>query len=79
MPLIGICQIFSSSIADTDGVNAVTVWLAGDFDKVSGRKLLINALKHVVRVRTIFSSSLLIKIQRLYEAMLYRVIIFNVF
>lgn len=35
------------STSDTDGVNAVTVWLAGDFDKVSGRKLLINALKHV--------------------------------
>uniref|UniRef100_A0A671W1M8 UDP-glucose ceramide glucosyltransferase-like 1 n=1 Tax=Sparus aurata TaxID=8175 RepID=A0A671W1M8_SPAAU len=26
---------------------AVTMWIAGDFEKVSGRKLLLNALKHL--------------------------------
>uniref|UniRef100_A0A673BY12 UDP-glucose glycoprotein glucosyltransferase 2 n=1 Tax=Sphaeramia orbicularis TaxID=375764 RepID=A0A673BY12_9TELE len=31
-----------------NSVSAVTMWIAGDFDKVSGRKLLLNALKHVV-------------------------------
>ncbi|CAJ1079457.1 UDP-glucose:glycoprotein glucosyltransferase 2 [Xyrichtys novacula] len=30
-----------------DGVSAVTIWIVGDFEKVSGRKLLLNALKHV--------------------------------
>uniref|UniRef100_A0A7N6BS09 UDP-glucose ceramide glucosyltransferase-like 1 n=1 Tax=Anabas testudineus TaxID=64144 RepID=A0A7N6BS09_ANATE len=30
-----------------DGISAVTMWIAGDFEKVSGRKLLLNALKHV--------------------------------
>ncbi|KAM4731815.1 UDP-glucose:glycoprotein glucosyltransferase 2 [Anableps anableps] len=30
-----------------DGMTAVTVWVVGDFEKVSGRKLLLNALKHV--------------------------------
>ncbi|XP_070770594.1 UDP-glucose:glycoprotein glucosyltransferase 2 [Enoplosus armatus] len=30
-----------------DGMSAVTMWIAGDFEKVSGRKLLLNALKHV--------------------------------
>uniref|UniRef100_A0A7N6FDT3 UDP-glucose ceramide glucosyltransferase-like 1 n=1 Tax=Anabas testudineus TaxID=64144 RepID=A0A7N6FDT3_ANATE len=32
---------------DDDGISAVTMWIAGDFEKVSGRKLLLNALKHV--------------------------------
>ncbi|XP_059198602.1 UDP-glucose:glycoprotein glucosyltransferase 2 isoform X2 [Centropristis striata] len=32
---------------DEDGMSAVTVWIAGDFETVSGRKLLLNALKHV--------------------------------
>ncbi|KAJ0070361.1 hypothetical protein NL108_007747, partial [Boleophthalmus pectinirostris] len=31
---------------NSNEVNAVTMWVVGDFDKVSGRKLLINALKH---------------------------------
>uniref|UniRef100_A0AAQ5YAQ2 UDP-glucose ceramide glucosyltransferase-like 1 n=1 Tax=Amphiprion ocellaris TaxID=80972 RepID=A0AAQ5YAQ2_AMPOC len=30
-----------------DGMTAVTMWITGDFEKVSGRKLLLNALKHV--------------------------------
>uniref|UniRef100_A0A671VZC3 UDP-glucose glycoprotein glucosyltransferase 2 n=1 Tax=Sparus aurata TaxID=8175 RepID=A0A671VZC3_SPAAU len=30
-----------------DGMSAVTMWIAGDFEKVSGRKLLLNALKHL--------------------------------
>lgn len=33
--------------SDDDGITAVTMWIAGDFEKVSGRKLLLNALKHV--------------------------------
>ncbi|XP_072300712.1 UDP-glucose:glycoprotein glucosyltransferase 2 isoform X2 [Eucyclogobius newberryi] len=40
-----IMKYFSTS--DSNEVNAVTMWVVGDFDKVSGRKLLINALKHV--------------------------------
>ena len=28
----------------------MSVWIVGDFEKVSGRKLLLNALKHVVSV-----------------------------
>ncbi|KAK7882501.1 hypothetical protein WMY93_028675 [Mugilogobius chulae] len=35
------------STSDSNEANAVTMWVVGDFDKVSGRKLLINALKHV--------------------------------
>ncbi|XP_047456701.1 UDP-glucose:glycoprotein glucosyltransferase 2 isoform X2 [Mugil cephalus] len=30
-----------------DGISAVTMWIAGDFEKVSGRKLLLNAMKHL--------------------------------
>ncbi|XP_028993003.1 UDP-glucose:glycoprotein glucosyltransferase 2 isoform X3 [Betta splendens] len=33
--------------SDEDGISAVTMWIAGDFEKVSGRKLLLSALKHV--------------------------------
>ncbi|KAM9343363.1 UDP-glucose:glycoprotein glucosyltransferase 2 [Pholidichthys leucotaenia] len=32
---------------DEDGMAPVTLWITGDFEKVSGRKLLLNALKHV--------------------------------
>ncbi|XP_044071952.1 UDP-glucose:glycoprotein glucosyltransferase 2 isoform X5 [Siniperca chuatsi] len=32
---------------DEDGMSAVTMWIAGDFEKVAGRKLLLHALKHV--------------------------------
>uniref|UniRef100_A0AAQ5YWJ2 UDP-glucose ceramide glucosyltransferase-like 1 n=1 Tax=Amphiprion ocellaris TaxID=80972 RepID=A0AAQ5YWJ2_AMPOC len=37
-------KYFTSS--DEDGMTAVTMWITGDFEKVSGRKLLLNALKH---------------------------------
>uniref|UniRef100_A0A8C4II02 UDP-glucose ceramide glucosyltransferase-like 1 n=1 Tax=Dicentrarchus labrax TaxID=13489 RepID=A0A8C4II02_DICLA len=30
-----------------DGMSAVTMWIVGDFEKVSGRKLLLSALKHM--------------------------------
>lgn len=40
-------------------MSAVTVWIAGDFEKVSGRKLLFNALKHMVRIIYSLSCSLL--------------------
>ncbi|XP_054602856.1 UDP-glucose:glycoprotein glucosyltransferase 2 isoform X4 [Nothobranchius furzeri] len=33
--------------SDEDGVAAVTVWIVGDLEKISGRKLLLNALKHL--------------------------------
>uniref|UniRef100_A0A7N8YFD6 UDP-glucose ceramide glucosyltransferase-like 1 n=1 Tax=Mastacembelus armatus TaxID=205130 RepID=A0A7N8YFD6_9TELE len=29
-----------------DGMSIVTMWIVGDFEKVPGRKLLLNALKH---------------------------------
>ncbi|XP_019910403.2 UDP-glucose:glycoprotein glucosyltransferase 2 isoform X3 [Esox lucius] len=32
---------------DEDGINGVTVWIIGDFEKASGRRLLLNALKHM--------------------------------
>uniref|UniRef100_A0A3P9N2B0 UDP-glucose ceramide glucosyltransferase-like 1 n=1 Tax=Poecilia reticulata TaxID=8081 RepID=A0A3P9N2B0_POERE len=35
---------------DEDGMTAVTMWVVADFEKVSGRKLLLNALKHVVSI-----------------------------
>ncbi|XP_041856993.1 UDP-glucose:glycoprotein glucosyltransferase 2 isoform X2 [Melanotaenia boesemani] len=38
-------KYFTSS--DDDGMTAVTLWIVGDFEKVSGKKLLLNALKHV--------------------------------
>lgn len=31
-------------------MTAVTMWVVADFEKVSGRKLLLNALKHVVGI-----------------------------
>ncbi|KAF7667781.1 hypothetical protein LDENG_00047960 [Lucifuga dentata] len=33
--------------SDEDGMNGVSIWIAGDFEKSSGRRLLLNALKHV--------------------------------
>uniref|UniRef100_A0A7N8X2Y1 UDP-glucose ceramide glucosyltransferase-like 1 n=1 Tax=Mastacembelus armatus TaxID=205130 RepID=A0A7N8X2Y1_9TELE len=33
-------------ILDEDGMSIVTMWIVGDFEKVPGRKLLLNALKH---------------------------------
>uniref|UniRef100_A0A8C4IH67 UDP-glucose ceramide glucosyltransferase-like 1 n=1 Tax=Dicentrarchus labrax TaxID=13489 RepID=A0A8C4IH67_DICLA len=33
--------------SDEDGMSAVTMWIVGDFEKVSGRKLLLSALKHM--------------------------------
>lgn len=35
---------------DEDGMSAVTMWIAGDFETDSGRRLLLSALKHVVSV-----------------------------
>ncbi|XP_077436156.1 UDP-glucose:glycoprotein glucosyltransferase 2 isoform X1 [Vanacampus margaritifer] len=32
---------------DEDGMSAVTMWIVGDFEKASGRKLLLAALKHL--------------------------------
>ncbi|XP_075896251.1 UDP-glucose:glycoprotein glucosyltransferase 2 isoform X2 [Nelusetta ayraudi] len=32
---------------DEDGISAVTTWIVGDFEKESGRKLLLNALNHL--------------------------------
>uniref|UniRef100_A0A3Q2Z169 UDP-glucose ceramide glucosyltransferase-like 1 n=1 Tax=Hippocampus comes TaxID=109280 RepID=A0A3Q2Z169_HIPCM len=32
---------------DEDGMSAVTMWIVGDFQKASGRKLLLAALKHL--------------------------------
>ncbi|CAG05920.1 unnamed protein product, partial [Tetraodon nigroviridis] len=32
---------------DEDGMSAVTVWIVGDFEKDSGRKLLLSALRHM--------------------------------
>lgn len=31
-------------------MSAVTMWVAGDFEKESARKLLLSALKHVVSI-----------------------------
>ncbi|KAG7227632.1 hypothetical protein INR49_005447 [Caranx melampygus] len=33
--------------SDEDGMSTVTMWIVGDLEKASGRKLLLNALKHV--------------------------------
>ncbi|XP_040913120.1 UDP-glucose:glycoprotein glucosyltransferase 2 isoform X1 [Toxotes jaculatrix] len=33
--------------SDEDGMSPVTIWIVGDLERVSGRKLLLNALKHV--------------------------------
>lgn len=46
-----------SFVLDEDGISAVTMWIAGDFEKVSGRKLLLSALKHVVSYTTLFTLS----------------------
>ncbi|KAM4558824.1 UDP-glucose:glycoprotein glucosyltransferase 2 isoform 2-T2 [Odontesthes bonariensis] len=33
--------------SDEDGMTPVTIWIVGDFEKISGKKLLLSALKHV--------------------------------
>uniref|UniRef100_A0A4W6FXM9 UDP-glucose ceramide glucosyltransferase-like 1 n=1 Tax=Lates calcarifer TaxID=8187 RepID=A0A4W6FXM9_LATCA len=38
--------VFALLSIDEDGMTTVTMWIAGDFEKVSGRKLLLSALKH---------------------------------
>lgn len=42
------CILPCVSVADEDGISAVTTWIVGDFEKESGRKLLLNALSHLV-------------------------------
>lgn len=45
---------------DEDGMSAVTMWIVGDFEKDSGRKLLLGALRHMVsNISSLFSSFLL--------------------
>lgn len=44
-PRVFCCFVFHS---DEDGISAVTTWIVGDFEKESGRKLLLNALNHMV-------------------------------
>uniref|UniRef100_A0A4W6FY48 UDP-glucose ceramide glucosyltransferase-like 1 n=1 Tax=Lates calcarifer TaxID=8187 RepID=A0A4W6FY48_LATCA len=39
-------RVFALLSIDEDGMTTVTMWIAGDFEKVSGRKLLLSALKH---------------------------------
>lgn len=39
-----------SHTLDEDGMSAVTLWIAGDFEKLSGRRLLLGALKRVVSI-----------------------------
>uniref|UniRef100_A0A8C4IJP8 UDP-glucose ceramide glucosyltransferase-like 1 n=1 Tax=Dicentrarchus labrax TaxID=13489 RepID=A0A8C4IJP8_DICLA len=41
-----VMNYFSLTL-DEDGMSAVTMWIVGDFEKVSGRKLLLSALKHM--------------------------------
>lgn len=38
-------------------MSAVTMWIIGDFEKDSGRKLLLSALRHMVRNISLFSRS----------------------
>lgn len=52
-------RVFSLSSLDEDGMSSVTMWIIGDLEKASGRKLLLNALKHVVGFSTSFPHSIL--------------------
>lgn len=52
-------EFFSLSSLDEDGMSSVTMWIVGDLEKASGRKLLLNALKHVVGFSTSFPHSIL--------------------
>ncbi|XP_074048017.1 UDP-glucose:glycoprotein glucosyltransferase 2 isoform X2 [Macrotis lagotis] len=40
-------NMYYLSREDKDVISAVTIWIIADFDKPSGRKLLLNALKHM--------------------------------
>ncbi|XP_074155473.1 UDP-glucose:glycoprotein glucosyltransferase 2 isoform X1 [Sminthopsis crassicaudata] len=40
-------SMYYLSRKDKDVISAVTIWIIADFDKPSGRKLLLNALKHM--------------------------------
>ncbi|XP_043850878.1 UDP-glucose:glycoprotein glucosyltransferase 2 [Dromiciops gliroides] len=40
-------NMYYLSRKDKDVISAVTIWVIADFDKPSGRKLLLNALKHM--------------------------------
>lgn len=50
LSILGMMILFDSFNSDEDGMTAVTMWVVADFEKVSGRKLLLNALKHVVSI-----------------------------
>lgn len=41
-------------IIDENGMSTVTMWVVGDFQKPSGRKLMLNALKLMVSFITSF-------------------------
>lgn len=36
------------SFIDESGMSAVSMWIVGDFEKESGRKLLLSAVRHMV-------------------------------
>lgn len=42
------CHLPFAFVSDEDGISAVTTWIVGDYEKESGRKLLLNALNHLV-------------------------------
>uniref|UniRef100_A0A665TMK4 UDP-glucose ceramide glucosyltransferase-like 1 n=1 Tax=Echeneis naucrates TaxID=173247 RepID=A0A665TMK4_ECHNA len=42
-----VLKSFCSFIVDEDGMSTLTIWIVGDFERASGRKLLLNALKHL--------------------------------
>uniref|UniRef100_A0A665TTR0 UDP-glucose ceramide glucosyltransferase-like 1 n=1 Tax=Echeneis naucrates TaxID=173247 RepID=A0A665TTR0_ECHNA len=44
---MNVLKSFCSFIVDEDGMSTLTIWIVGDFERASGRKLLLNALKHL--------------------------------
>lgn len=47
LPAVCVSRPF---MLDEDGMSAVTMWIAGDFETEPGRRLLLSALKHVVSI-----------------------------
>lgn len=62
---------FKSFFIDKDGMSAVTMWIVGDFEKDSGRKLLLSALKNMVsNISSFFILSAVVLSQKYTDASL---------
>lgn len=56
VPIFGLIlriSLYCLKLSDDYVISSVTFWIVADFDKPSGRRLLFNALNHMVSIWTL--------------------------